>query len=429
MYASGPVAALSRAIQRRRRQVTVLFSDIEGSTRYWDRYGDVEGRLMVDRHNRLTFPVVRHFRGRIVKTIGDALMAIFDDPRHALDAAIAMQQVLAARRREHPDFDLHVRIGMHTGTAVVERRDVFGDVVNVASRLQGLARGDDILLSGATARAIGFRDQTLRKRDDFRAKGKRRAVPVWECDWRLCANRTASIRLQSLLPLAAGQKMAVAACAVVGCVGLYLLYIWYGRYLLSDWEWIALFALNPVRAMRHYWWILPAAGATLAVLAFAFARVRTLPIWVLRLVQGGAGMTVALVAAAGLAALPPLADHDWLNEPVYASSHLFVEARAAGIGVRPVPELEAEPVLTVERGELLLLADVAAHDGITWNRVLIAPREWGWVPRVLPPARGHPETRLTWADKFYFRRVDAYTLLFAGIGLLVGMRRFVLQPF
>lgn len=429
MYATGPVAALSRAIQRRRREVTVLFSDIEGSTRYWDRYGDIEGRLMVDRHNRLTFPVVRHFGGRIVKTIGDALLATFDDPRRALDAAIAMQQLLAARRREDPDFDLHVRIGMHTGTAVVERRDVFGDVVNVAARIQSLARGDEILLSGTTARGIGQRDRTLQKRDDFHAKGKRRAVPVWDCDWRSCADRTASIRLESLLPLAGGQKLAVAACAVIGCVGLYLLYMWYGRYLLSDWEWIALFALNPLRAVRHYWWILPAAGATLAVLAFAFARVRTLPIWVLRLVQGGAGMTVGLLLAAALATLPPLADDPWLSEPVYASRHLFVEARAEGVAVRPVPELEAEPLLTVGQGELLLLADVAEHDGITWNRVLIAPREWGWVPRVLPPARGHPETRLTWADKFYFRRVDAYGLLLAGIGLLVGMRRFVLQPF
>lgn len=407
----------------------MLFTDIEGSTRYWDRYGDIEGRLMVDRYNRLTFPVVRHFRGRIVKTIGDALMAIFDQPRDALDAAIAVQQLLEVRRREDPDFDLHVRIGMHTGTAVVERRDVFGDVVNVAARLQGLARGDEILLSGATARAIGHDDQTLHKRDDFRAKGKRRAVPVWDCDWRACNDHTASIRLESLLPLAGGQKAVVAACAVIGCVGLYLLYMWYGRYLLSDWESVALFALNPVRAMRHYWWMLPVGGAALAALAFAFARVRTLPIWVLRLVQGGAGMTAGLLAAVALAAIPPLADHEWLNEPVYASRHLFVEVRAAGVGVRPVPELEAEPVLTVGHGELLLLADVAEHDGITWNRVLIAPREWGWVPRVLPPARGHPETRLTWADKFYFRRLDAYTLLLAGIGLLVGMRRFVLQPF
>jgi len=429
MQASGPVAALIHYIQRRRREVTVLFTDIEGSTQYWDRYGDIEGRLMVDRHNRLTFPVVRHYRGRIVKTIGDSIMATFASPEDALRAAIAMQQVLASRRAEDPDFDLHIRIGMHTGTAVVERRDVFGDVVNVAARVEGFAHGDQVFLSGSTAKQLPRRDYVMHKRDDFRAKGKRRAVPVWECDWRNCPDQHSGVRLESLLPLAAGQKTAVAGYAIVGLAGLYLLYHWYGRFLLSDWEWVALLALNPVRALRYYWWILPAAAGTFAVLTAGLAALRTLPIWVLRLVQGGAGFTLGLLLGAALGHIPPLAQSPWLQQPLYESQHLFVEARADGVEVRAQRDLDADPILSVNRGELMLLADVAEDDGITWNRVLVAPGGWGWVPRVLPAARGHPEKRLTWADKFYFRRIDAFNILLGAVGLLVGVRRFGLQPF
>ena len=430
MHAPGPVAALlSRYILRARREVTVLFTDIEGSTRYWDRHGDLQGRLMIDRHNRLTFPVVRHHRGRIIKTIGDSIMAVFRRPEDALRAAVAMQQVLAARRRDDPEFDLHIRIGMHTGTAVVERNDVFGDVVNVAARIEGLAHGDQILLSGSMAVALDRTAYALSKRTDFRAKGKRRTVPVWECDWSACADHSAGVRLESLLPLAAPQKTAVAIYALFGLLGLYLLYLWYGRYIVSDWEWVALLALNPVRAMQQHWYVPLAGTITLVGLTWALSRIRTLPLWTLRVVQGGAGLTIGLLLGTAVALVPWVGQTDWWSKPLYASEHLFVEVRAERVDVRARPALDAEHLLSVERGELMLLAYVADHDDITWNRVLIGPADWGWVPRVLPPAKGHPEARVTWADKFYFRRGDAYTLLLAVIGLVIGMRRFRLQPF
>ncbi|MDZ7747632.1 MAG: adenylate/guanylate cyclase domain-containing protein [Halofilum sp. (in: g-proteobacteria)] len=411
MQAPGPVATrLARYILRARREVTVLFTDIEGSTRYWDRHGDLEGRLMIDRHNRLTFPVVRHYRGRIVKTIGDSIMAVFRRPEDALQAAIAIQQVLAARRRADPAFDLHVRIGMHTGTAVVERRDVFGDVVNVAARVESHASGDEILVSGSMAMRLPRHDYALEKRADLRAKGKRRVVPVWQCDWVACRDHSADIRLESLLPLAAPQKATIAVYAVIGATGLYLLYHWYGRYVLSDWEWIALLALNPVRALQTHWYLPLGAAAITAALAWLLKGVRSLPLWSLHLAQGGAGLTLGLLLGATLGVLPWPGQAGWWREPLYASDHLFVEVRVERTPVRAGPDLDARPLLTVGRGELMLLADVSeGRDGIAWNRVLVGPGAWGWVPRVLPPALGHEAKRITWADKFYFRRGDAYT--------------------
>ena len=82
-------------IRSSKKYVTILFTDIVDSTKYWDQFGDVQGRLMVDRHNRLLFPLVGKFKGRIIKTIGDSIMAAFAKPEDAIKAAVAMQQTMA----------------------------------------------------------------------------------------------------------------------------------------------------------------------------------------------------------------------------------------------------------------------------------------------------------------------------------------------
>ena len=110
----------SRHIRSSKKHVTILFTDIEESTKYWDKFGDVQGRLMVDRHNRLLFPVVQKFKGRIIKTIGDSIMAAFAKPEYAIKAAVAMQQTRAMERQGDDTFNIRIRIGIHTGDAIVE---------------------------------------------------------------------------------------------------------------------------------------------------------------------------------------------------------------------------------------------------------------------------------------------------------------------
>jgi class 3 adenylate cyclase len=124
---------------------------VEDSTAYWDEYGDLDGRLMIDLHNRLISPVIKRYRGKIVKHIGDSIMASFKSPRNALQASIAIQQILEKRRSEDAAFRLRVRIGIHAGKALVEGDDIFGDAVNLAARVQGLAKGNEIYVSSSTA--------------------------------------------------------------------------------------------------------------------------------------------------------------------------------------------------------------------------------------------------------------------------------------
>src|SRR5678815_3769416 len=89
-------ALAEQQLEKMRTAVTILFSDIRGSTSYFEKHGDVAGMGMVQRHNDLLFPVIRDNGGFVVKTIGDAIMARFSEPECAVRAAVGMQRVLAA---------------------------------------------------------------------------------------------------------------------------------------------------------------------------------------------------------------------------------------------------------------------------------------------------------------------------------------------
>src|ERR1700674_462442 len=85
-------------LEKLRTPITILFSDIKGSTAYFEEKGDLNGLAMVERHNSLVIPVIEQSGGRVVKTIGDAIMASFQDPAGGIRAAIGMQQVLERDR-------------------------------------------------------------------------------------------------------------------------------------------------------------------------------------------------------------------------------------------------------------------------------------------------------------------------------------------
>ena len=129
-------------------QVAFLFSDLQGSTALYERVGDAVAFNMVREHFALLASIVRDHDGAVVKTIGDAVMAAFGDPAHAVSAALAMQARIV-------DHDLVLKLGVHAGPSVVvtlnDRLDYFGSTVNMAARLQGQSRGGDIVLSRVVA--------------------------------------------------------------------------------------------------------------------------------------------------------------------------------------------------------------------------------------------------------------------------------------
>jgi class 3 adenylate cyclase len=131
-----------------RRPLAILFTDIVGSSEYFARQGDAAGMALISRHNSLLQPVVDAAGGRVVKTIGDSILATFEDLGQAVRAAWVMQQTLARENAPAPGGEkINIRIGVHYGLVFERSGDVFGDAVNMAERVKSKAGGGQIVIS------------------------------------------------------------------------------------------------------------------------------------------------------------------------------------------------------------------------------------------------------------------------------------------
>jgi class 3 adenylate cyclase len=141
------------------RQVTFLFTDLKGSTAMYDRLGDLNAYALVREHFALLGAVVQEHTGAIVKTIGDAVMAVFSRPSDAVAAALHILGEIDRYNRENDKPGIILKIGAHCGSSIAvtlnENLDYFGQTVNVAARVQALADAGEICISEALYAAPG----------------------------------------------------------------------------------------------------------------------------------------------------------------------------------------------------------------------------------------------------------------------------------
>jgi len=170
--------------------VTVLFTDLKGSTELYDRTGDVAAYNLVHEHFGVLREATRARGGAVVKTIGDAVMAVFPSPLEALRAARDMLQGIRAMNAQPGRRQMALKIGFHAGTALVvtanETMDYFGQTVNIAARVQGLADGGELWTTGQVIRTPSFRkaleDEGFAfERRSAVLKGVRKPVTVYKC--------------------------------------------------------------------------------------------------------------------------------------------------------------------------------------------------------------------------------------------------------
>jgi class 3 adenylate cyclase len=141
------------------RDLTLLFTDLKGSTALYERIGDLNAFALVERHFEELQAATTAHGGVLVKTIGDAVMAAFRTPQGAVEAALAMRELVERVNRERGGRDLVLKIGLHKGAAIAVtlngRLDYFGQTVNTAARVQALADADEIVLTAAVHDAPG----------------------------------------------------------------------------------------------------------------------------------------------------------------------------------------------------------------------------------------------------------------------------------
>lgn len=163
--------------------LAVLFADVVGSTRLYETFGDTTAKQMIDECLAVLAAVVLQYGGRVVKTIGDEIMCVLPSADNACLAATDMHHKITALPTVSK-VKRSVRIGFHFGPVIEENNDVFGDTVNVAARMAGLAKGTQIITTSATVACMSHILQlSTRSIAALSVKGKGDEVAVSEVIW------------------------------------------------------------------------------------------------------------------------------------------------------------------------------------------------------------------------------------------------------
>ena len=168
--------------------LTFLFTDLRASTELYERVGDLAAFDIVRSHFQVLHEIVAIEAGAVVKTIGDAVMATFPTPDRAVAAALRMREAMREMNEQRGREDLILKIGVHAGPCIAvtmnERQDYFGQTVNIASRVQGLATSQAIFVTGVVVDDLKAAD-LLQSRDlkpvshNASLRGIEREVPVF----------------------------------------------------------------------------------------------------------------------------------------------------------------------------------------------------------------------------------------------------------
>jgi adenylate cyclase len=165
------------------RNLAVLFADVTGSAKLYETLGDAEALATVERCLAVMRQACVDVGGRVVKTIGDEVMAVFPAADAAARAATDMQARISSQRTSR-GAPLAIHVGFNFGPVLEEGNDVFGDTVTVAARLSTLARGGQVFTSAPTVAELppALRART-RSQHAHTVKGKQKDIDLFELVW------------------------------------------------------------------------------------------------------------------------------------------------------------------------------------------------------------------------------------------------------
>ena len=229
--------------------MAVLFADVSDSTNLYEAIGDTAAFSNVREVVGLLKGISGAYNGRVVKTIGDGLMCVFPDADSAANAAGEMQRQVAQRPPLKNGKQLTIRVGFHFGPVIQDGGDVFGDSVNVAARMAGLALSGQALTDSGTMVALSAAlRETLRQINALPVKGKTEEVEVYELMWQASADRT-------VIP---GRASAIAMPVSEAPAGPRLKLVYRGSELIArDTVYLGrdssntLFIMDPMASRRH----------------------------------------------------------------------------------------------------------------------------------------------------------------------------------
>ncbi len=166
------------------RIVTVLFTDMVGSTDLTQARGDHAAQDIVRRHNSIVRTALAEYAGKEVKHTGDGIMASFSSTANGVEAAIVIQRACAVHNEKRPDLPLHLRIGLNAGEPIEEEDDLFGTTVQLSARVCAKADTDEILCTNVVRELSAGKDLSFTAKGVHDLKGFKDPVALYEVLWR-----------------------------------------------------------------------------------------------------------------------------------------------------------------------------------------------------------------------------------------------------
>jgi hypothetical protein len=160
-----------------------MFSDVAGSTALYDKFGDTEAKAIIGKCIDLMADISGRFNGTVIKTIGDEIMCRFPTATEGVNACCQIQEAVSILTGPD-DTPMAVRIGIHEGEAILDDNDVFGDAVNVAARMAGIAKARQIITTEDTYDRLSDElQEKAREFDTTTVKGKLRPITIYDIVW------------------------------------------------------------------------------------------------------------------------------------------------------------------------------------------------------------------------------------------------------
>ena len=166
------------------RIMTVMFTDMVGSTDLTQAQGDKAAQTLVRRHNTIVRNALAQYQGKEIKHTGDGIMCSFSSAASGVEAAIAIQQGIAKSNAQNPQQELHIRIGINAGEPIEEEEDLFGTTVQLAARVCAKCGTDGILCSNVVKELASGRGLNFESIGPQDLKGFKEQVVLYNVSWR-----------------------------------------------------------------------------------------------------------------------------------------------------------------------------------------------------------------------------------------------------
>lgn len=163
--------------------VTVMFTDMVGSTALTQTMGQQVAQQVVRAHNRIVREALTQFAGREIKHTGDGIMCSFAQASGGVDAAIQIQRQTLQHNRDNPNLPLHLKIGLNTGEPIAEDGDLFGSTVQLSARITDKAKSEEIFVPESVRMVCAGKNYKFINRGGFAMKGFDGDITLFEVVW------------------------------------------------------------------------------------------------------------------------------------------------------------------------------------------------------------------------------------------------------